>query len=60
MITLRVRSPLDAVGLTAAVSSALAAREMSCNLVAGHYHDHVFVRFEHLEAAMDALRALSR
>ena len=50
-------SALDAVGLTAGVSQALAAAGISCNMVAGAYHDHVFVP---VERASEALRLLQQ
>jgi hypothetical protein len=58
MITLRVHSALDAVGLTAAVSTALARAGLSCNVVAGYHHDHLFVPVERGPEAIAALRAL--
>lgn len=59
-ITLTVHSDLAAVGLTAAFSQALAQAGISCNVVAGVHHDHVFVPVEQAQLAMDALRALSQ
>jgi hypothetical protein len=57
-ITLMVHSALEGVGLTAAVASALAARGIACNVVAGYHHDHLFVPRERAEEAVRALAAL--
>lgn len=59
-ITLTVHSDLAAVGLTAAFSRVLGQAGISCNVVAGVHHDHVFVPVAQASAAMDALRELSR
>lgn len=58
-ITLSVHSSLEAVGLTAAFSNALAARGISCNVVAGFYHDHIFVNLTEASLAMEILHQLS-
>ncbi len=57
-ITLHVYSSLDAVGLTAAFSKALADNNISCNVVAGFYHDHIFVQHELGQQAVDVLAQL--
>ena len=59
MITLRVHSALDAVGLTAAVATELAAHGLSCNVVAGFFHDHLFVGYDDRQTAVDLLEALA-
>ena len=59
-ITLTVHSSLDAVGLTAAFSTALGDKGISCNVVAAFYHDHIFVRKEDAEKAMLVLYNLTR
>ena len=57
-ITLTVNSDLQAVGLTAAFSSALGSAGISCNVVAGTNHDHIFVPVIQATAAMTVLHAL--
>lgn len=59
-ITLTVHSDLAAVGLTAAVSSALAQAGIGCNVIAGVHHDHLFVPFAQASQAMGVLEALQR
>ncbi len=58
-LTLHIHSALDAVGLTAAFSKALADNHISCNVVAGFYHDHIFVQHELGQQAVDVLTQLS-
>ena len=58
-ITLYVHSSLEAVGLTAAFSNALADNHISCNVVAGHYHDHIFVQADLGEKAVAVLAQLA-
>ncbi|MCU6434015.1 ACT domain-containing protein [Undibacterium sp. Jales W-56] len=57
-ITLNVHSDLQAVGLTAAFAQALGAANISCNVIAGACHDHIFIPVEQASAAMMALQKL--
>lgn len=59
-ITLTVHSSLEAIGLTAAFSKALAEENISCNVVAGYYHDHIFIDRKDTERAMVTLNKLSQ
>ena len=59
-ITLTVHSDLAAVGLTAAFAAALGQAQISCNVVAGNYHDHIFVPYEQADLAMSALKKLQQ
>lgn len=58
-ITLRIHSDLEGVGLTAAVSTALATSGIACNAVAGLHHDHLFIPWDKRHEAMKLLERLS-
>jgi uncharacterized protein len=59
-ITLTVHSSLAAVGLVAAVATALAEAGISCNPVSAWHHDHLFVPWEQRHPALEALRQLTQ
>lgn len=54
-ITLEVHSSLEAVGMTAAFAKKLTERGVSANVIAGFYHDHIFVQASDKDKAMAAL-----
>ncbi|MBO9482232.1 MULTISPECIES: ACT domain-containing protein [Gammaproteobacteria] len=58
-ITLTVHSSLEAVGLTAAISTKLASKNISANVIAAFFHDHIFVQSDKSEDALKALHELS-
>jgi len=57
-ISLEIHSSLEAVGLTAAFSKVLADANISCNVVAGYYHDHIFVLNQDAQRAIDLLKSI--
>jgi hypothetical protein len=59
LITLNVHSSLEAVGLTAAFAAELGSHGISANVVAGFYHDHIFVGLEDAQKAVAVLEALA-
>ena len=54
-ISLNLISSLTSVGLTALISKVLADNDISANIYAGYYHDHIFVP---LKKANDAFKLL--
>lgn len=59
-ISLSVHSSLEAVGLTATISKALADSGISCNVIAAYYHDHLFVGKKDADTAMGILSNLTQ
>ena len=57
-ISLAVHSSLAAVGLTATIATSLAQGGISANIVAGYFHDHIFVPWDERHAALDILSDL--
>ena len=58
-ITLMVHSSLDAVGLTAAFATRLTELGISANVIAGFFHDHIFVQSDLAEKALEGLKQLT-
>jgi len=58
-ITLEVHSSLETVGLTAVFSTALAKHDISCNVIAGYYHDHIFVEKSKAQHALELIKQLA-
>ncbi len=58
-ITLRIHSSLEAVGMMAAISAALAVDDIPCNAVSAYFHDHIFVPWARRDDALNALQQLT-
>ncbi|WP_260563531.1 ACT domain-containing protein [Alteromonas sp. KS69] len=58
-MTCNVHSSLDAVGMTAVMSAALTQANISANVVAGYYHDHIFVPAGRADEAIAVLFELA-
>ncbi|MFC5586357.1 ACT domain-containing protein [Nitratireductor kimnyeongensis] len=54
-IVLNVYSALDGVGLTGSVATALAEKNIPCNMIAAFHHDHIFVPEKLAEKALSVL-----
>tara|TARA_B100001109_G_C18827587_1_gene457819 strand:+ start:606 stop:971 length:366 start_codon:yes stop_codon:yes gene_type:complete len=57
-ISLGLNSSLDSVGLTYIISKALTQHKISCNVIAGYNHDHIFVNYKDREKAYKILNEL--
>lgn len=57
-LTVKAHTDLESIGFTAALSAALSSVEISCNVIAGYYHDHLFVPVDDAQRAKDTLEEL--
>ncbi len=57
-ISLGTQTDLNAIGITAAIASALSTKNISCNVVAGALHDHLFVPVDRATEALECIRFL--
>jgi hypothetical protein len=58
-LTMMVQSSLEAVGMTAAMATALTRSGISANVVAAYHHDHIFVPWDRRDEAVAVLRSLA-
>lgn len=57
-LTIEVHTSLELVGLTAILAKKLAENQISANVVAGYFHDHIFVQYGIYQKAIDAINSL--
>ncbi len=58
LITLMVRSSLEAVGFLALITNRLGTAGISVNAISAYYHDHLFVPTERADQAMKLLQQI--
>ena len=59
MITLNVRSSLEAVGFIEIIATKLKERRMGVNPVSGYFHDHLFVPVGREDEALEVLHDIA-
>jgi len=57
-LTIEAHTSLELVGLTAVLAKRLADHKISANVVAGFFHDHIFVQYDVRQSAIDAINSL--
>ena len=57
-LTVDVETSLQMVGLTAVLSTTLAKNGISANVVAGYFHDYIFVQYDLRQKALETLNSL--
>lgn len=57
-LTIEVHTSLELVGLTAVLAKKLADYQISANVVAGYFHDHIFVQYAVRQKAIEAINNL--
>jgi len=58
LITINIRTSLNATGLTAKISTALASAKIPCNVIAAYHHDHLLIPENLTGRAMEILESL--
>ncbi len=57
-VTVEIETSLQMVGLTAMLATKLAENNISANVIAGYFHDYIFVQYEMRQKALDVLNSL--
>lgn len=59
-LTVEVHTSLELVGLTAVLAKKLADNQISANVVAGFFHDHIFVQYAVRQKAIEVIDNLKQ